>query len=307
MDGQYRNRRSRCAVVLGALLLGAGILLGGCGGASGDVKGGEPSPSPAVRGYHSPASIGNAGQPSQGGKPREFTGVKEFAAATNKWFGGQGLSYVISGDLVGPGDEIGITIRAEERDKAQALVELAGEIRFKLTERKSDGSYVGTVDERVERVESLDRLPLYQVRVPKREGMLYFLTAEILIKGKVEDTLFSYVEVPLQQVEAELVLNDTKFAAAGVVQVTLTNKGASAISTGTDYSMERKVGETWLRVPLEPGHAFPAMLLTVGQGETWSISVNFRDLEPGVYRIGKHVSARGTSIEKTVCAEFMVE
>jgi hypothetical protein len=229
----------------------------------------------------------------------------EFQAPSEKWMSGHGLSTIISAGLNQPGEVVNVVIRAEERDKAAGLISQT--IRYKLTERKADSSYIRTVDERNEKVVSIDSIPKYTINLPTQEGTFYFLTAEIIVADKVEDTLLSFIEVPVQQVEVEIKLDQETYPSSGTLTLTLLNKGTTSLFYGLGYGFEQKEGDYWTPIPMQANTAIPAIGLNLKGGNSWEQSIRFVNLKPGLYRVSKRIEATGTTIKKTLFAEFHIK
>jgi hypothetical protein len=231
--------------------------------------------------------------------------VFEFQAPHEKWMSGHGLSTIISTGLKKPGEVVNIVFHVQERDKAASLISQT--IRYKLTERKADGSYMRTVDERIEKIVSIDSIPKYTINLPLQEGTLYFLTAEIIIADKVEDTLLSSVEIPIQQVEVEIKLDQETYSGSGTLILTMLNKGTTSLFYGLGYGFEQKEGDNWTSIPMQANTAIPAIGLILKGGKAWEQSIRFVNLKPGIYRVSKVIESRGTSIKKTLFAEFQIK
>jgi hypothetical protein len=254
--------------------------------------------------YHAPGQanfLGEKDQPPDSHQPNYY----EFQAPSEKWMPGHGLSTVISAGLTKPGEVVNVVIRAEERDKAASLISQT--IRYKLTERKADGAYLRTVDEQNEKVVSIDSIPEYTINLPIQEGAFYFLTAEIIVADKVEDTLLSFIEVPMQQIEVEIKLDQETYPSSGTLTLTLLNKGTTSLFYGLDYGFEQKEGDNWTAIPTQANTAIPAIGLNLKGGKAWEQSIRFVNLKPGLYRVYKVIESRGTSIKKTLYNEFLIK
>jgi hypothetical protein len=254
--------------------------------------------------YHAPGQAKFLGEKDQ--KPDSHqANYYEFQAPSEKWMSGHGLSTVISAGLTKPGEVVNIVIRAEERDKAASLISQT--IRYKLTERKADGSYMRTVDERNEKVVSIDSIPEYTINLPIQEGAFYFLTAEIIIADKVEDTLLSFIDVPVQQIEVEIKLDQETYPSSGTLTLTMLNKGRTSLFFGLGYGFEQKAGDNWTSIPTQANTAIPTIGLNLNGGKAWEQSIRFVKLKPGLYRVSKVIESRGTSIKKTLFNEFHIQ
>ncbi|WP_159883195.1 immunoglobulin-like domain-containing protein [Paenibacillus puerhi] len=259
---------------------------------------------PPEAGYQAPASMGRL-VPAETGPDTRPHQTGEFEPPSGVWFNGQGIATAIAAGSKMPGEEVSIQIEAIKPEQAKAWAKRS--IRYKLTERDPDGRYLRTVDEKVGSVVANERISSYQVKLPDKADTYYWLTAEVMYQGKVEDTLLSRLEVPLQEAEAELKLDQSVYERSGTMKVTLTNRGPTSLFFGEDYRFERQEGGDWVRV----GTGLTVAIVSIGHrmppGGQWEQTINFKELAPGLYRVGKEVEGVGTPLRFSAYAEFRIE
>ncbi|REK63490.1 MAG: hypothetical protein C6P35_14530 [Cohnella sp.] len=220
-------------------------------------------------------------------------------------FAGHGIGVSVSAGAKKPGDRVDASIHVIEPAKARDI--LTRTIRCKLTERKRDGAYLRTVAESTERLTDLNSYSGFSAQLPEKEGAWYYLTAEILSGEQVEDTALGALEVPVQEVKAELTLDRPAYPGSGDIVVTLRNNEPTTLFYGLDYRLEHRDGDIWTPVPMEENAAVPAIGIELKAGGAWKQKIRVTDLPSGEYRIAKDVEGKGTSIRKTLTAGFRVE
>lgn len=228
----------------------------------------------------------------------------EFAMSSGKWFEGRGLELSYSAGVQKPGSEVSILLRPSS---AGGKTELAARtIRYQLTEREKDGQLIAVVDTKLHRMDAELGYSFYAPKLPEKEGVYYYLTAEIMDGDTVEDTLLASVEVPPQRVEGRLLLEQEVYGSNAEVAIRVTNDGPTSLFFGLDYMLEKKVGDDWKRVPTKGMVAVPSIGYSVGPGGSWEQAIRFEAMPDGRYRFGKTVDGTGTSIRETLYAEFEV-
>lgn len=229
--------------------------------------------------------------------------LHEFAMSSGKWFEGRGMELSHSAGVQKPGTEVSIQLRPGLAGKTELS---ARTIRYKLTEREKDGQLIAVVDTKLHRIDTELGYSLYTPKLPEKEGVYYYLTAEIMDGDTVEDTLLATLEVPPQRVEGRLLLEQEVYGPDAEVAIRVTNDGPTSLFFGLDYMLEKKVGDDWKRVPTNGMVAIPSIGYSVGPGGSWEQTIRFKSLPDGRYRLGKTVDGMGTSIRETLYAEFEV-
>lgn len=262
-----------------------------------------PEAEPVV-GYHSPISMGEV--VSGETEPHSFEpDYGEFQAPTGKWITGGGIGVSISAGFKRPGEPAEAWVQAVEPGKTSELADRA--VRYKLTERDRNDAYVRTVEENLENLDSWNGYTGFRVKLPEKAGVRYYFSVEILHGSTVEDTAASVVEVPVQEVAADLALDRAVYPADAEIVVRLVNRGRTTLFYGLDYRLERDGEDGWTGVPAKENTGVPAIGIQLSSGLTWEQSIRIADLAPGIYRVSKTVEGMGTPIERTLNAEFRVE
>jgi len=228
----------------------------------------------------------------------------EFLPPTGTWAGGRGIGSAIAAGYKKPGEEVSALLHIIEPEKAKGIE--ARTIRYKLTERDRQGQLIRVVAEHAEHMDVELAYSNFSTRLPDREGTYYLLSVEIMDGGVVEDTVLSLLTVPVQKVEAVLTLDQTTYSRSAKPVLTMVNTGPAPLFFGLDYKFERKEGDDWTVVPTGKNIGVEAIGYELDENGEWEQTIEFKHIAPGQYRIGKTVNGQGTSIEKTVFAEFEV-
>ncbi|MDQ0878861.1 hypothetical protein QFZ77_007520 [Paenibacillus sp. V4I3] len=259
--------------------------------------------------YHFPSGSNtrreNGGDLVQNQKKMEQINFYEFLPQSGKWTYKQQVEIYNEFALVKkPGEEVTMAVGLSEENKVKLDSNI---IRFKLTERNADGTFVKLVDEQHVPIVKTGWDPRVTVKLPEKEGAHYFITGEVIVGGNVEDVVLNSYEVPIQQVNAEINLDKVAYPSSGSLTFTMVNSGPTSLFYGLNYKMERNENKTWVEVPLKRNQAISAIGLNLHVREIWEQTVTYKNLKPGTYRISKEVEGNGTSIEKVIYAEFKIK
>ncbi|MFC3769006.1 immunoglobulin-like domain-containing protein [Paenibacillus sp. GCM10012303] len=229
---------------------------------------------------------------------------EEVQPPSGTWTDGRGIGSAIAAGYKKPGEEVSALLHIIESEKAKGIE--ARTIRYKLTERDRQGQLIRGVAEHTEHMDLELAYSNFSSKLPDREGTYYLLTVEIMDGNAVEDTVLSLLTVPVQKVEAVLTLDQTTYFRSAKPVLTMLNTGPAPLFFGLDYKFERKEGDDWTVVPTGKNIGVEAIGYELTEGGEWEQTIEFKYIPPGQYRIGKTVNGQGTSIEKTVFAEFAV-
>jgi len=211
----------------------------------------------------------------------------EYGEKTDKWFE-TGIS--MSAGKALPGEEV--FFRLDRRSGGLTF-------RYRLTERNAALENIGVIKEEVTSSAS------FSADLPDKEGALYLLSAEALNEnGEVEDTLLSLIEVPTQSVNARLYTDKEVYRGRDEMTLHLENFGPTALSFGTEYTIERFENDEWHT--LRSNQVFPAIGLAAKPGDIYKDTIRLPDLPAGDYRIVKQMRGDGTEIEAALAAYFQV-
>ncbi|SER80502.1 hypothetical protein SAMN05518684_10448 [Salipaludibacillus aurantiacus] len=230
----------------------------------------------------------------------------DYAAPTGTWFfkDGEGsLGYGMPAGTMKAGEIFSVELIAHEEDG----VTMEREIRVRLTEMEKIEEQEKIVDETVY-VESAGSSEIvYSGNLPDNENAGYLLSVEVINdEGEVEDTRLSFMYVPVPEMNASLSTDQETYTETDEeVKLILENAGPTYLFIGEYYSVEKKVGDTWRKVPLEL--AFNDIGLYVGIGEEHMDTVDMTELDSGTYRLIKDMYADGIDISAELAAEFTIQ
>lgn len=254
---------------------------------------------------HYPVSMGVNKNLTKSGMNETDRSYDEFQSPTGLWGTGKGIGSAISAGYKKPGEEVNALLHIIEPEKAKGIE--ARSIRYKLTERDRQGQMIRVVAEHSEKMDLELAYSNFSTKLPDNEGTFYLLTVEIVDGTVVEDTVLSLLTVPVQMVEAELKLDQTTYSRSAKPVITMLNSGPATLFFGLDYRLERREKGEWAVVPTGKDIGVNAIGYELAEGGEWEQSIEFIDLPAGEYRIGKTVQGQGTSIEKSLYAEFTVQ
>lgn len=233
----------------------------------------------------------------------------EFDPPTRKWLNGDLMSITSSAGEIKGRKEAGITLQLKNEDIADQLAAAGASVTFKLTERTAAGEWLRTVTEQTKDFDSDYGLNyyLFSTNLPREENKHYFVSAEILVDGQAEDSQFTSIYVPTNQINADISLPKERYSSEGQLELTLKNTGSGTFYFGLDYFIERYDNGVWAWVPYggDGIREIPAIAFSLGEGALWKETITYGNFPEGRYRVGKRVSYLEQNIPLSV--EFLVE
>ncbi|NJP36214.1 immunoglobulin-like domain-containing protein [Alkalicoccus luteus] len=135
--------------------------------------------------------------------------------------------------------------------------------------------------------------------IPGPDGMLYLSELSVLHPdtGEAEDTRSGFLLTAPNEIGAALSYENDA--------IKLENTGPVPLVTGSAYTVEKRVNETWRTVPTE--QAFTDEAIAIGIGESVEETVELPELAAGEYRLVKQVHPDGFSGEYTLAIPFEVK
>ena len=101
-------------------------------------------------------------------------------------------------------------------------------------------------------------------------------------------TLISVRTITVDNINAEITLDKTKYSHTETPTMTIWNHGLSELAFGTEYRYEKQVKGEWRSVRWSTTWILP--LFKIGQGETYSVSLRHPTFSKGLFRVVKEVS-----------------
>lgn len=298
------NRRLWLWSALVFVLLASLIVPGCTKGPYGDERKWSPGPGAL------PDRIGTA-QPQQ---DRDFPSLWQqdalpdkagLAKSTGMWFFDNGvgrLGYGLTTGVKGAGDELAVTLFAHE----EGGVQMDRLVRIRLIARTMDLAVQEEILQEEVQVGTVHgEQRIYTGVLPDEENVLYSFSAEVLDEaGRVEDARNTLIYVPKPELNVVLKTSQSRYVTGeGEGKLVLVNEGPTVLLMGTDYRIEKKLGDSWRIVPLDMAFADIALYLLPGQSheDTFDLS----HLDAGTYRVIKSFFADGfPDLSGTLAAEF---
>ncbi|MUV38349.1 hypothetical protein JNUCC1_02187 [Lentibacillus sp. JNUCC-1] len=225
---------------------------------------------------------------------------------SGKWFlhNGDGvLGFSMPAGTMHPGDQWSIDLIAHERD----AVNVNKDVRIKLDEVGEEFETQEVILDETIYLETVEGThTIMHGRVPTERDSSYVFSVQVLREnGLVEDTLVSYIHVPVKEVNAALTIDQTNFStSADEAHIKMENDGPTVISLGKYYQIEKRVDETWRVVPLE--RSFNDIGIAVEPRGNYEQTVPIDDLPPGTYRVVKTIWIDGFEEECDLAVEFEI-
>lgn len=230
-----------------------------------------------------------------------------FSEPTGKWFFNNGagrLGYGLTGGVRQPGDSFAVTLFGHD----EGGVQVDRDMRIRLISRTMDLAEQSVILDETVRVGTVTgEQEIYSGLVPANENALYTLSAEFLDgEGVPEDTRVALIYVPRPEIRASVRTDKSVYGKNGTEgTLIVANDGPTVLVMGKDYSIEKKVDDSWRKVPLDL--AFPGIALYLLPGQTNEDLFRPSTLDEGTYRIIKHVWADGIEeLNAVMAAEFEV-
>ncbi|MCE7791564.1 hypothetical protein K8O68_03875 [Salipaludibacillus sp. CUR1] len=230
----------------------------------------------------------------------------DYGPPTGTWFfkdGKGSLGYGMPAGTMKSGGNFSVELIAHEEDS----VAMEREIRVRLTEMEKTEEKEKVVDETVYVETAGSSEIVYSGNLPDNKNAGYLLSVEVINdEGEVEDTRLSFMYVPVPEMNASLRTDQETYTETDEeVKLILENAGPTYLFIGEYYSVEKKVGDTWRKVPLEL--AFNDIGLYVGIGEEHVDTVDMTDLDSGTYRLIKDMHTEGIDLSAELAAEFTIQ
>lgn len=148
---------------------------------------------------------------------------------------------------------------------------------------------------------------IYGGDLPEKENTPYVFSVEILDeKGQVEDTLVSFLYVPIPEMNASLSMKQPVYKESDAeALLQLLNYGPTILFFGESYTIEKKVVDLWREVPLQRGFTDVGKLLLIDR--EYEQMIDIKQLSKGEYRVVKSISADGLDLSVVLAAEFVID
>lgn len=232
----------------------------------------------------------------------------DYNVPTGKWFIDQGegiLDSILTAGVQPAGAEFYVSLT--ENGTTEAVINR--DVRIQLTVLAADYTKGEQIIEETVSIDTLsDQEKIYSGILPETTNISYLLSAEVLNEnGEIEDTKLAMIYVPEPEINARLSMDEdiygqTEQEATLVVE----NFGPTILTLGQNYSIEKKVNDSWRKVPLDM--AFIAILYSVGIGKEHEQIVDLSELNEGEYRIIKDIMAQDfPDLAAKLAVEFTIE
>ncbi len=236
----------------------------------------------------------------------EFWNRVEFEKPTEKWFNPGPLGYGISTGTLQLGTEVSIQLTPDE----EMNIDHPLEIRAQLTSRDENWNLIKVIKSNTVYLSKNEIYTVITVNLSETQGEYYLLTAEVMgEKGEILDTLLAKINVPLQEVSAELNIDRKVYGPRDTVRFQVTTHGPTMLTFGRPFAVETLINGIWTELPL--GLMFTLDLIMLEPGDTFEQTLNLQDFKEhfkeGSYRITKQVSGQGTDIQRELSVEFKIK
>lgn len=228
----------------------------------------------------------------------------EFQPKTNRWFLSSKLPDLdFITEYKKPGDTINLPLAYIFNNKNWNRSE--NQLRITLTLRDKDWQLAHNLEEHIFNLNALNEDFVFEAKLLNEEDAGYLLSAEIMGKEGIEDTLLKIYYIPPQEVNATLILDKQQYKSSDILKLTIINNGPTIIQTDGVFTIESFLGnDVWIKYPLET-------LIThrsVDFKPSWAYEqyIPLKSIEKGDYRIVKIINGVGTDIEKKMIGLFTI-
>ncbi|WP_444685739.1 immunoglobulin-like domain-containing protein [Alkalicoccus luteus] len=228
----------------------------------------------------------------------DFGGVPEPKKLTGEWFlhDGAGIfGYGWPHGTMPSGTAYEVVLFEHEAES----VDVDRELELKVMDYSSCEAGETIVQERIG-IGSFDqKKTFFSGEIPGPDGMLYLSELSVLHPDtrETEDTLSGFILTTPNEIGAALSYENDAMI--------LKNTGPVPLVTGSNYTVEKRVNDTWRTVPTE--QAFTNEAIVIGIGESVEEPVELPELTAGEYRLVKQVHPDGFTDEGILAVPFEVE
>ncbi|MBP1994882.1 immunoglobulin-like domain-containing protein [Paenibacillus eucommiae] len=236
---------------------------------------------------------------------RAAAAAQDYGPRTGKWFEGEhGFNLItsFSSGEIKAGSAVGAALGSIPEGRS---------VRFQLTSRDKAGQRIKLIKEYSADIQNtVNGRVDFAHKMPDQPNTNYLLSIEILSsENVVEDTWLTPLFVPAYELNARLTVKPPAEASdetngSGQTILTLYNAGPTDLYFGYGYDVYRKVPEGWKVVPIHGEVASIAMHLKPGESFQEKVELSAK-LEPGQYRIVKHIQGYMTDLTSRLAADFI--
>jgi hypothetical protein len=231
----------------------------------------------------------------------------EYAKQSGKWFlaeNGGNIGFSMTSGEKQPSSEIMISLQPHPEKKTN----INRQVRAQLTKRGDEMKRLELLEENIMDFQNIeDKETILSTKLPDVEGALYFLTVEILDGNQnVEDTLLTTIHVPKQEMSFRMYTDNEKYGRDEKLTLFIKNAGSTTIFFGKYYTIEKKHGDSWWKVPLQRDFNDIGIQLTP-EDEPYSETISLDGLDEGQYRVIKTIRANGTDIKENLAVSFHIK
>ena len=127
----------------------------------------------------------------------------------------------------------------------------------------------------------------WTLRLPDETKAVYRFGVAIQFT-KNNDTLYAVRTLTVDNIDAEITLDKTRYSHEDNLKMNIWNHGLSEIAYGVMYSYQKNIGDEWKSV--EWGRNWILPLYTLGHGENSTFVLDHPSFSKGLYRLVKEVN-----------------